>query len=473
MLRRTLTLTGLTLAVVALATGCAGAKTTGSAIPESASLAPADALAFVTVTTDDGADQWQNAESLVERIPGLRDGLTSSITGALGEEGLDWEEDVAPALGPEVVIVATAQKEPIVLVRPESEEKLDALVANGNAPVVRAAVEDWQALAQSQAALDAYRAALAKGTLEDVPAFMDGLSALPDESLGRAWVDVSRLAEDIGQLVEQAGTELDLGLEWLSAALSAEEDGLLLTMGVRVPGGGDSSYEPELLRRVPSDAVAVVSFGGTQAVLDRVQSGVDVDEVSQRLEKLTGISLEGALDALTGEGLVYVRPSGGQIPEVALVLSPPDPDEAWETLNRLARTLADDAGATVSAGTEAGVETRRLTVDELTVTYARIDDDTLIVTTGADAVARFTGDGDKLVDAEAFTRAAETVGLEERTKGLVYVDLDGLVPLVEDVAGESVPPEASDVLESLDAVILEASGDGDTTSVSGFLRLDD
>ena len=468
-----LIVSGLAAVALTLATGCAGAKTTGSEIPESASLAPSDAVAFVTVTTDDGADQWQKAESLLERVPGLRDGLTSSISGALGEEGLDWEDDVAPALGPEVVVVATAQREPIVLVRPESSEKLDALVAKGDTPVARATVDDWQALAQTQSALDAYRAALEKGTLEDVPTFSDGFAALPDESLGRAWVDTSRLSEDLGQLVEQAGTELDLGLEWLSAALSAEDDGLLLTMGLRVPGGADTSFEPELLRRVPADAVAVVSFGGTQAILDRIESGVDVDDVSQRLEELTGISLEGALDALSGEGALYVRPSGGQIPEVTLALTPPDPDEAWQTLNRLAQTFVDEAGATISTGTEAGVEVRRVTIDELTVRYARLDADTLIVTTGADGITLFTRDGDKLVDEAAFTRAAEAVGLGERTRGLVYVDLDGLVPLIEDAVGEGVPPDAADVLESLDAVVLQASGDGETTQVTGFLRLDD
>ena len=138
-----------------------------------------------------------------------------------------------------------------MLVRPESEEKLEALVAKGDTPVVRATIDDWQALAQTQVALDAYRAALEQGTLEDVEAFTDGLAALPDESLGRAWVDASRLSDDLGQLVEQAGTELDLGFEWLSAALSAEDDGLLLTMGLRMPGGGDSSYEPVLLRLRP------------------------------------------------------------------------------------------------------------------------------------------------------------------------------------------------------------------------------
>ena len=103
---------------LALVTGCAGATSTSSSIPESASLAPATALAYATVTTDEDSDQWKKAASLLERIPGARDGVSGSIRSALGEQGIDWTNDVRPALGPELVVVATADKQPIVLVQP-------------------------------------------------------------------------------------------------------------------------------------------------------------------------------------------------------------------------------------------------------------------------------------------------------------------------------------------------------------------
>ena len=57
----------------------------------------------------------------------MRDSIVSTIEQGLAEEDLDWEEDVAPALGDEVVLVVTAQMKPVVLLQPESEEKLDAL----------------------------------------------------------------------------------------------------------------------------------------------------------------------------------------------------------------------------------------------------------------------------------------------------------------------------------------------------------
>ena len=56
--------------------GCGGAA---PQIPESASLAPADAVVFARITTDDDSSQWQKAERVLERIPGVRDTLVSAI----------------------------------------------------------------------------------------------------------------------------------------------------------------------------------------------------------------------------------------------------------------------------------------------------------------------------------------------------------------------------------------------------------
>ncbi len=63
------------------------------------------------------------------------------------------------------------------------------------------------------------------------------------------------------------------------------------------------------------------------------------------------------------------------------------------------------------------------------------------------------------------------MGLEDRTKGFVYVDVDGLLPLIESLAGESIPAEARDGVEAVDSLVFQTSGDGDTTTVSGFVRV--
>jgi hypothetical protein len=470
--RRAFTFAVLLAVAVVVAAGCGGATQTAAGIPESASSAPADALLYATVTTDEGSDQWRRAERLLERIPGAREGLADAVSSALTDEGLTWDADVAPALGPEVVVVVTQSRRTIVLTQPDSDTALEALLAKSDQGVVTEEILGWSAVAERSADLAAYRAALERGTLRDVDEFAEGFDTLPEEGLARVWVDAASLSRDLGAALEESSSELDLGLEWLAAALTAEDDGLLLTMGIQAPGGADTRYEPELFRRVPADAVTALSFGGTQAILERIEGGVDVDGLSARIEQLTGISLDGLVDGLSGEGALYVR-NGGTIPEVTLALDPPDPDKTWQTLDRAVRKLAEALDATVTTGTESGVEVRRLTDDDVTISYARLDDDTLIATTGAEGIRLFTSDGDKLVDADPYTRAAEDVGLEERTKGFVYVDVDGLLALIDEVSDSAVPPDARDPIESLDSFILQASGDGDTTRVSGFLRLDD
>ena len=225
-----------------------------------------------------------------------------------------------------------------------------------------------------------------------------------------------------------------------------------------------------LFDRVPADAVVAFSFGGTQGALDRVQGQVDVGEIAGAIEKATGISVDGLLDALTGEGVLYVRP-GDELPEVTLALAPPDPEKTWKTVDDLARKLAEEAKTTVSTSTEQGVEVSSLVVEDVEVRYARLDEKTIVVTTGADALQLLTAGGDKLVDSDGFVRAADDVDLGERTKGFLYVDVDGLLPVLEGVAGGAVPPDAAEGFEALDSFILQASGTGDVTRVSGFVRV--
>ena len=120
--------------------------------------------------------------------------------------------------------------------------------------------------------------------------------------------------------------------------------------------------------------------------------------------------------------------------------------------------------------TENGIEVRRVETDQLTVSYARVTDDTIVATTGADGIRTFLADGPKLVDSDAYERAAEAVDMGEKTRGFVYVDVDGLLPLAEQRGG-SVPPTRRTRSPSSTAFILQASGEGDVAKVSGFVRL--
>ena len=58
---------------------------------------------------------------------------------------------------------------------------------------------------------------------------------------------------------------------------------------------------------------------------------------------------------LPGEGLLYVRKGGEELPEVTLVLAPPDPAKTFDTVDRVARTLAREAGVEVRTRTDGGL----------------------------------------------------------------------------------------------------------------------
>jgi hypothetical protein len=463
----------LVVALGLVAAGCAGSAEPRAEVPASASLAPKGALVYATLTTDESSAQWRQAADLIDRVPGSRDGLVAGVADELARQGLSWQDDVVPALGPEVVVVVTKDEVPIVLTRPDSEEKLDALLAKSDEPSVRGLVDGWVAVAQSQAQLMAYEAARSRGTLESDDRLSAGFAALPEDALARVWVDLSGVTRQLGQAFEQAagsGSDVDLGVDWLSAALAAKEDGVRLAMGMRTPESGGTQYEPKLFDRVPADAVAAFSFGGTQATVDKIEDRIPLRGITQKIESVTGVSLGGILDVFSGEGLLYVR-RGDPMPEVTLVLAPPDVDKAFENVSRIAENAARQAGTTVRTVTEGGRQVQLVEAQGVTVRYARIDD-AVIVTTGSRGIDDYLADGAKLTSSDAFERAAEEVGLEGRTGGFAYVDIDGILPLVDDLASDDpVPADARDVVQSLDSFILESSTDGDVTTLTGVLRL--
>lgn len=94
-----------------------------------------------------------------------------------------------------------------------------------------------------------------------------------------------------------------------------------------------------------------------------------------------------------------------------------------------------------------------------------------MVTTGDDELAELLGDGPKLIDSDGFRRAADDVDLDDRTKGFLYVDVDGMLPVLESLVGGGIPTEVRESVEAVDSIVFQASGEGDTTLVSGFVRV--
>lgn len=477
-------LAALVAALAVLASGCGGSEPASAPsgavagnVPASAALAPGDALGFVTLVSDEGTAQWQNADRFWRLFPEAHAELLAEIERELAADGLSWKQDVAPALGPELVVVITTDRRPIMLTQPDDAAALTRLLDTSDEDTVTGEVAGWTAIAETAQDLSAYRAAVERGTLADVESFAGAMNALPGDSLLRMWVDLNAVMAEVAPLLEQAGAGAspDLQLDSLGVAVGAEPTGMRFTLGVRLPESASSgtTYEPRLLERVPDDAVAAISFGGSQGAFDKAKQTLKLDDIAAQVEASVGVSFDRLFDALSGEGMVYLRPPapGADLPEVTIALAPPDAGEAFETVDTLMRKAAEQLDATVATATEGSLDVSRLVVQGVEVAYAKIDDDTVLISTGRTAFADFLAEGEKLGASAAFRRAADEVSLGTSTQGFAYVDLDGLIPLIEGVAGpETLPGDARAVLSELDSLILQGSTRDELTQMSGFLR---
>ncbi len=243
------------------------------------------------------------------------------------------------------------------------------------------------------------------------------MEGLPGNAIARGYLNGTNLMDSVRQLAAVAADKDGLSLEALTAAVVPEREGVLLTASVKTPGGGDgTSYEPKLLDRVPADAAAALSFGGTQKAFDLLREGANLEDITKAAEEATGVSFDRLTDLFSGEGMLYLR-AGTAIPEVTVVLAPPDLDEAYASVDTLVGTIAKSMDAEVKEVDQDGVTVRKLDAGPVNVSYARLDD-AVILTTGASGIRLFREDGDKLGGAEGFTQAAAKVGLGDLTSRL-------------------------------------------------------
>src|SRR4029078_12409721 len=135
----------LVLAAAALAlsaTGCGEGSSPGAA---GASVAPASSQVFVSVDTSFDSANWSAGRELVGKFPdGER--AVEWILGELGGKGVDFENDLKPALGPEtdfVALDATSRGKVVGLTQPDDRAKLDALLAKSDEPLVSRAIDGW------------------------------------------------------------------------------------------------------------------------------------------------------------------------------------------------------------------------------------------------------------------------------------------------------------------------------------------
>src|SRR5215211_5427657 len=381
-------LPALLLVLFGLVVAACGSKATtgsgGGSTPEGAELVRAGIVAFVTVDSDTGSSQWQQLDKLAQKFPG-RDRALEQIKEAFTKEGVDWESDVQPALGPE----------------------LDIAVADGQAAITDVLKGDRPALSGDDA-------------------FKQALDKLPGEALVKAYVDGQRVDELFTEAASARGGGFDapsLGLDtlkYIAAAVSAEESGLRIRGASSGGPGGGGDFASKLLGGVPGDALALLDFegSGTTDQLGRLKSNPQVAAAIAQVEQQLNVTLDELIALFSGENAFYVR-SGIGIPELTLVLGGHDQGAALATLDKLAANLAAATGGKIEAGSQGGHPVKTVDLGQFAIHYGGVDGK-VILTSGVSGIADY-GSSDSLSDSADFKEARSAAGMPDSTGAFTYL----------------------------------------------------
>jgi Protein of unknown function (DUF3352) len=469
--------------------GCGSDEQSG--LPAGAELAPADAVLFVAVNTDFESGQWETAGDLLDKFPDS-DKLRDMLFDELSNEGIDLEEDVKPALGPQVNVVwlDAADDESLVgLTQPKDEAKLRALLEKSDDELFFRDVAGWTAFATDDRYLDDLDAGRAVGTLADDERFADAMGRIAEDALVRIYFNGPNAAAafeesagfDVGQIEDLLpGGEIP----WISAALSVEDSGGRMEGAVGFAGDPEGfvgpSYEAGLPDTVPAGVLAYVSFNDLESQFSKLRDAFaqmepEFERDIGRFENELGISLEEDIGPLlAGEGAFYVR-QALFIPEVTLLLEVEDEAKAMEVVDALVATARDYVPLSEPRTVDIdGVEAKQVEIQEPVSLFYAAFDGHLVVTTQRSGITSLQEDGDRLSGDDRFEEVLDDAGMPDETTGFAFVDLRETIPYVLSLvgAGESVPEEVDRNLEPLDHVVVYSTRDGNTIEFSGFLALD-
>jgi hypothetical protein len=479
-----------TLSLLLAACGGGGSTRADSrSTPAGAAMVRSGVLAFVSVDSDLGSDQWEQLDELAQKFPG-RDEAIAKLERSLSRKGVDFNDDVKPALGPEVDVAIVSggtesSTQAVALTKPGDPAKFKALVAKLNAnetPGDRAVyreVDGWYAFSDSQGAITA----VLKGdrtALADDDRYKEALGKLPGEALVKAFVDGSRVSTLVEQNASQGNSGLGpslLGLDrlkYLAVSASAESE------GIRIRGassGGDltgGDFASKLIGSVPGDAFAFLSFRGqgTSDQLKRLESNPQVGAALEQLRAALGVSIEQVLALLRGEVVFYARP-GALIPELTLALEETDVSSALATLDKIASHLAAGGKARVENGTEGGHEVKTIDFGKFAIHYGAVGN-TVLLTSGVNGIADFSGSGERLPDSTDFKEAKDAAGMPDSSGGFLYLDLKNALPLLEGFAGlsgHSLPNDVSENLRPLRSLLAWSEGSSSERTFNAFLEI--
>ena len=462
---------------LALLAGCGGENASAGA-ENASTIAPASTQLFVTVDADTESAQWQQLQDLLDRFPG-RERLVEELGKALADANVTKEE-IDEAFGPTVDVAALELSDDggvgVGLTQTDDRAALERLLAKTEEDFVIEELEDgWFAFSDTQASIDTFKTAAAKGTLADDAQFSDAMDELPDEALAKLYVDGTGLADELeafGQSLGQAGSTFVA----LSAAVVAADDGASVDFWAKTDGGVEPPDVGDLVGDVPSDAIAFVDIGLGQTeaqIREALQGTLGAEEALDAFEQQLGVSLEDVTALLRDEVLLYVRP-GLLIPEVTLVAKTDDTAQGRETVDALLKAVAGLTGGQTRTTRVGDLEATEAALGPVSI-YATAYDDRVVVSTSKRGIDDLRDDGDKLVDEAGYEDVLDAAGVGDDEDVFLWVDMDEAYALAERVAqlaDEPLPPDVRENLEPLRAVVVSGELGKDQSRGSFFLALD-
>jgi len=427
------------LALLAIATalvlgGCGGTSTATGSLA-AADVLPADTAGYVELDTDLGSAQWHAVQSLLDRFPS-KPQLVAELNEQLRSEGLEYERDVAPAVGDVLVVAYPAgtrsEENAVVLTQPHDEQKWRALVDKADADHEHAfgEVDGWNAAALRASSIAALQNG--GGSLEDDDAFQDAVADLPDERLALGFAR--------GEVLDRNGrTGQELRVDWVAGAVEARDDGASVVISAHGEGADTgAAISSKRIHQAPADALAFLSFNA-----NAIQSQAST---LRPYAQMLGLPIDELASQLRGEGAVWVR-AGASPPEITLVVEVADAVRARATLQEL------------------------LSKVPLAFHVAIVNGD--LVATTAPNPASALASGSSLADAPDFEAASDAADLPDETSGLFYVNVADAVPLLGLAAatGASVPKELVDNLRPIRAVVGWGERDGAESRFQLFVQI--
>ncbi|MGH3328544.1 MAG: DUF3352 domain-containing protein [Streptomycetales bacterium] len=475
--RTTLIAVTAAVLVVLVAGGTYAVRTLAGGGTQPEEVVPSNALAFTDVDLDPAAGQKIAAVRYLRHFEPFMDELKEegdirkTLFEAVADDtdalrGVSFDEDVAPWLGQRaaVAVLPTASgsgPEPVAALQVSDEGEarqgvrhlLDTMAENsGQGTAAGLVVRDGYAIvAQSQqVAARASKQAESK-SLADDSTFAADMASLGTPGVATSWVDMARLGKQLsrslpGQLREAASA----GYSGRMAYAIRFDAGYAELAGRMFGWKGApqlSGSAPNHISELPQSTVAAYSLThGDQYVhsawqrydrlLQQVQPGISLDELTAQLDAFYGIRLPEDLQTLLGKSFVLAldgRGLDGGTPPRAGARVDTDTGDANGVLDRVDR-LARDQG--------------------IALPFVRRDTERGIILASTRSYAeRLDASGD-LGQQEAFVKAAPGAAKADQA---LWVDVDRLVGQFSGQFGTGPGDRrALEVLRSVDGVGMTA-----------------